>query len=117
MSGWDIEPRGVGSILIKVLGLVEDPDDGLEKVVGDVFKHVGEAGTAAMSEPIATALGEYAKYAEPQLNGMVSTTGRCVSGTYEAVKAYIDGDLEMAAEAQEKAAGVGVPRIPRLGDR
>ncbi|MFD0686802.1 DUF6507 family protein [Actinomadura fibrosa] len=115
MSKWDIDPGGVASVVQKVGAQVGGADGkgggGLVKQIEDFGDHVGDAGTAASSMPIGTALKEYVTHTSPGLKGMVSKSASCLTGAVKATKAYINGDLEMAAEAQRTAVDAPAPRI------
>lgn len=105
-NGWDIKPPGVKSVVTKVGGHVTDGHGGgdtLEHHLNDFGDHLQNAGDAAASGPIGTALKEFVDHYGPGLQGMVTKTGSCIQGAVDATKAYIQGDLEMAAEAQKKA--------------
>jgi Family of unknown function (DUF6507) len=117
VSSYDIDPPGVATVVTAVGGLVAGEggsgDGGLVKQLETFGTHVGEAGTAASSMPIGTALEEYMAYTTPGLRGMVSKAGSCITGAVEATKAYINGDMEMLAEAQRNAVNAPAPRIGR----
>ncbi|WP_433325752.1 DUF6507 family protein [Spirillospora sp. CA-294931] len=115
MARYDIDPPGVGSVVSKVGGYVAGEggkgEGGLVKQLSNFADHVGNAGTAAASMPIGTALKEYVDHTTPGLKGMVTKTGSCIKGAVDAVKAYNRGDLEMMAEAQRAAANAPAPKI------
>ncbi|GAB2834445.1 hypothetical protein GCM10027176_43510 [Actinoallomurus bryophytorum] len=105
-KGWDIDPPGVKSVVTKVAGHVTDGHGGgetLEHHLKDFGDHLENAGNSAASAPIGTALKEFVEHYTPTLKGMATKTGSCIKGAVDATKAYIQGDLEMAAEAQKKA--------------
>lgn len=117
MSAYDIDPPGVASVVTKVAGHVAGEGGtgggGLVKQLENFGTHVGQAATAASSQPVGTALQEYVEYTTPGLRGMVSKAGACITGAVEATKAYINGDMEMLAEAQRNAVNAPAPRIGR----
>jgi hypothetical protein len=117
MTAYSIYGPGVASVVGKVgayaAGEGGDGKGGLAKQIGDFGDHVGEAGTAAASMPIGTALKEYAEHTAPGLKGMVTKTGSCITGAVNAVKAYNRGDYEMVLEAQRNAANAPAPKIGR----
>jgi hypothetical protein len=105
-KGWNIDPAGVKSVVTKVAGHVTDGHGGgdtLESHAKDLADHIGEAGTSAASNPIGTALKEFVEHYAPTLKGMATKTGNCIQGAVDATKHYIQGDLEMAADAQKNA--------------
>ncbi|WP_131099396.1 DUF6507 family protein [Streptomonospora litoralis] len=102
MSGWDISPEGVGSVLTSVGGYVGDEamTEGLTGQIEDFGKHLQDAAEDAASEPIATALDEFLDHFGPKMWGMVGRTSSAIGGAGEATKAYMNGNLDMAEEAQ-----------------
>ncbi|QXJ24198.1 hypothetical protein AGRA3207_005473 [Actinomadura graeca] len=115
MSVYDIDGPGVGSVVGKVGGYVAGEggkgDGGLVKQLSDFGDHVGDAGTAAASQPIGAALKEYVEHTRPGLKGMVTKTASCIEGAVKAVKAYNHADYEMVQEAQRQAANAPAPKI------
>ena len=77
--------------------------DTLERHLKDFGQHLENAGNGAASSPINAALKEFIDHYSPTLKRMATKTGSCIKGAVGATKAYIHGDLEMAAEAQKKA--------------
>jgi hypothetical protein len=105
-NGWDIQPAGVKSVVTKVGGHVTDGHGGGNTLEGELKNfgdHLQNAANAAASGPIGTALKEFVEHYSPGLKGMATKTGSCIKGAVDATKYYIQGDLEMAAEAQKKA--------------
>jgi hypothetical protein len=110
MSSWDIDPPGVSGVVTRVAGHVTAGEGGgggdgktLQQKVTDFGNHIEDAGTGAASAPIGTALMEFVEHYSPTIKGMGTKTGSCIRGAVAATRAYIDGDLEMAAEAQRNA--------------
>ncbi|SKA10393.1 hypothetical protein SAMN02745673_02468 [Marinactinospora thermotolerans DSM 45154] len=105
MSGWDIQAPAVGTVMTTVGGYVggEDGEGGLVAAIDALGTHVEEAGTAADSGPIGTALAEFLEEYGTTLQGMVAKTASAITGCTDATTAYLDGNLEMAAEAQNNA--------------
>ncbi|GAB3453161.1 hypothetical protein GCM10027570_32090 [Streptomonospora sediminis] len=108
MSGWDISAEGVSSVLSTVGGHVGDEEmtEGLTGEIDTFGNHVQSAGEQAASEPIGLALEEFVDHIRPKLWGMVGRTASAISGCGEATSAYMNGDLEMAAEAQGGAGDI-----------
>ncbi|RCV48340.1 DUF6507 family protein [Marinitenerispora sediminis] len=105
MSGWDIDAPAVGTVMTTVGGYVQG-DDGTGGLVGKITTFAGNvenAGAQAASGPISTALGEFVEEYAGKLQSMVLKSASAVGGCTEATMAYLDGDLEMAATAQEGA--------------
>ncbi|QKW35098.1 hypothetical protein HUT06_14535 [Actinomadura sp. NAK00032] len=115
MTAYNIKASGVGSVVSKVGGHLAgeggEGGGGLVKQLENFGTHVGEAGTAASSMPVGTALKEYVEYTTSGLKGMVTKGGACITGAVEATKAYINGDMEMLAEAQRTAVNAPAPKI------
>ena len=112
---YSIEASGVGTVVTKVAahlaGEGGEGDGGLVKQLENFGTHVEEAGTAASSMPVGTALKEYVEYTTPGLKGMVTKGGACITGAVEATRAYIKGDMEMLEEAQRNAVNAPAPKI------
>ncbi|WP_242903163.1 DUF6507 family protein [Actinomadura terrae] len=115
MTAYDIDGPGVGGVVGKIGGYVAGEggkgEGGLVKQLSDFGKHVSEAGTAAASQPIGTALKEYVEHTTPGLKGMVTKTAACIEGAVKAVKAYNQADYEMVQEAQKGADAAPAPKI------
>ncbi|MFI0482192.1 DUF6507 family protein [Actinomadura sp. 9N215] len=114
MTNYDIKASGVGSVVSKIgAQLAGEGGDGggLVKQLENFGTHVGQAGTAAASMPVGTALKEYVEYTTPGLKGMVTKGGACITGAVNATKAFINGDMEMLAEAQRAAVTAPAPKI------
>ncbi|WP_017538650.1 DUF6507 family protein [Nocardiopsis halophila] len=105
MSGWDIDAESVFATLSYV-GSKVGGEDGTGGLVGDsttVGEKITYAEQCASSYPITKALGEFGENCGPILQAMVARGASCVTGCSDAVAAYLDGDTEMAARAQEQA--------------
>lgn len=114
MSGWDITPSGVESIL-SLVGLAADD---LSKDLKAYGKSVEEAavyagtisgpycGSGPPVGPVGTAVANFASDTRGQITFMAARIKKTMKGTVEATNAYIDGDLAMAAQTQREAAKV-----------
>ncbi|MEY9214296.1 hypothetical protein NI17_020515 [Thermobifida halotolerans] len=102
MSGWDLNPAEINTVLQAVGEHVggEDGTGGLVGLLDDFGTHVEEAGTACASGPIGMALGEFMDEYTDKLKGMVDKSVSAVTGCSDATMFYVNGNLEMAAEAQ-----------------
>jgi hypothetical protein len=69
-------------------------------------EHKGQTGL------VAAALAEFMEGTAEELKFIGERVGKSVNGAVEATVAYRDGDLEMAAEAQHRAAGLIRPDMP-----
>ncbi|HLU98102.1 MAG TPA: DUF6507 family protein [Thermobifida alba] len=102
MSGWDLNPGEINVVLQSVGNHVggEDGEGGLVGLLDTFGTHVEEAGTACDSGPIGMALGEFMEEYTDKLKGMVDKSISAITGCSDATMAYVNGNLEMAAEAQ-----------------
>ncbi|GAA3759923.1 DUF6507 family protein [Salinactinospora qingdaonensis] len=108
MSGWDIQAGEVSSIMTEVNEQLggSDGEGGLVALIDTFAGHVETAAGEAGSGPITLALTEFAEEYESTLKSMVAKGSSAVVGCSNATKAYLDGDLEMAAEAQQNAGDI-----------
>ncbi|WP_344517830.1 DUF6507 family protein, partial [Streptomyces pulveraceus] len=53
----------------------------------------------------ALALSQFAEHTTPDLKFIAARAGKSLTGAVDATTAYLNGDLDMAAEAQRKALG------------
>ncbi|MFD7708915.1 DUF6507 family protein [Streptomyces sp. NPDC059786] len=122
VKGWDVSPSGVGAVVsnvgdvMTVLGEIvqaySDDVRGAATVAGTVApggasgEHKGQGGL------VAAALAEFVEGTADELRFVGERVGKSVNGAVEATVAYRDGDLEMAAEVQRRAAGVVQPDMP-----
>ncbi|WP_267880883.1 DUF6507 family protein [Streptomyces sp. PsTaAH-124] len=113
MTGWDVTPSGVESILSLVGLAAED----LAKDIKGYGKSVEEAALCAGTisgpycgsapvGPVGAAVADFVADTESQITFMAARIKKTTDGTVDATTAYIDGDLTMAARAQREAAKV-----------
>jgi hypothetical protein len=101
MPRWDIDPAGVRAVVVRTAGAAED----LGREVGSlVHALAGAAGTSG-SGIVAQALNDFAAYHAPAVEAVRARTERALNGAVEATGAYLRGDEEMAARAQQAAVG------------
>lgn len=97
---WDVDPGGVQSILQQVQGYAEDYEE-IFADMGTALAGIGEAGKSGI---IAEALqGLSDGNLMPAMNNIAGRTGIALNATAEAVRAYGQGQDEMAANAQQNA--------------
>lgn len=117
MSGWDITPSGVESIL-SLVGLAADDLSKDLKVYGksveEAARYAGTisgpyCGSGPPVGPVGTAVANFASDTRGQITFMAARIKKTMKGTVEATNAYIDGDLAMAAQTQREAAKVPTP--------
>ncbi|MFW6642076.1 DUF6507 family protein [Nocardiopsis algeriensis] len=114
MSSWNIQPAEVGSVLSTVFSYIGD-EEGTTGLTGDMTalgERLLDADTHAASGPIGVALAEFAQHYFGVLNGAVGLAAGAVDGAGQATLHYVEGDLEMAAEAQ---AGAGTVEETQTG--
>ncbi|WP_143631520.1 MULTISPECIES: DUF6507 family protein [Streptomyces] len=117
MSGWDITPSGVESILSLVGLAADDLSKDLKaygKSVEEAARYAGTisgpyCGSGPPVGPVGTAVANFASDTRGQITFMAARIKKTMKGTVEATNAYIDGDLTMAAQTQREAAKVPTP--------
>lgn len=131
---WDIDPQGVSSVVGKAAATAE----GLQGQVSAFAQHLeaaaenagtidagggsgGESGGGSDGRKggqtgglVAVALGQFAEATQATLKFMGARSGASLNGAIDATKAYLDGDLTMAANAQHKALGDTTPPPTKL---
>ncbi|MFF2653222.1 DUF6507 family protein [Streptomyces sp. NPDC058045] len=116
MTGWDITPSGVESILSLVALAADDLSKDLKGYgksartaatwVGTISgQYCGEAPTG----PVGAAVANFITDTEGEIRFLAARTRKTMDGTVEATSAYIAGDLAMAAHAQREAAKAPTP--------
>ena len=99
MSKWDIDPPGVSGVVTRT-GERAGGFDTARTAMGNALS--GAAGSCG-SEIVAGALAGFAQHISPSIDGVTRLTGRILTAAVDATKAYVAGDLEMAATAQSNA--------------
>ncbi|GGW82864.1 DUF6507 family protein [Streptomyces lomondensis] len=122
MPAWDISPSGVQSVVSNVSDVMKVLDEIIQAYSGDVQGAATSAGTLApggaggehkgQTGLVAAALAEFMEGTADELKFIGVRVGKSVNGAVEATVAYRDGDLEMAAEVQRRAAGLVRPDMP-----
>ncbi len=100
MSRWDIDPPGVAGVVERTAGRAQ----GFETARASIGAALGGAAGACGSEIVAAALSGFSGHIAPSVTAVVQQTGSILNGALAATRAYVDGDLEMAATAQANAA-------------
>ncbi|WP_413753010.1 DUF6507 family protein [Streptomyces sp. R-74717] len=125
MTGWDIRPSGVESIL-SLVGLASDDLGKDVKGYGESVESAAlHAGTIsgpycgeAPAGPVGAAVANFVADNEYEIRFMAARTKKTMDGTVEATTEYIEGDLAMAAQAQRDAAKAPTPaEIRAVGQR
>ncbi|QUX28727.1 hypothetical protein KGD83_26545 [Nocardiopsis akebiae] len=115
MTGWNIQPAEVGAVLTSVAGYIgeEGGDDGLVGAMTSAESLITAVSEEADSTPVSVALGEFAEHNFGLMGDMAGLTVSAVTGASEATTHYFNGNLDMAAEAQENAGVVPEPEPPQ----
>jgi Family of unknown function (DUF6507) len=116
MTKWDIDPVGVRSVLISTENVAKEFDGQMTTLNSGLEG----AATQSSSDIVASALSGFAESAGANLNFVFTRTGACLGGAAQATNCYVNGDLEMAANAQSSAAAApnplaGMPGQSRSG--
>ncbi|MFD6016205.1 DUF6507 family protein [Streptomyces sp. NPDC060286] len=79
----------------------------------------GKDGEKAVGGLVALALSQFAEHTTPDLKFVAARAGKSLQGAVDATTAYLNGDLDMAAEAQRKALGAVDldPKMPGVQSR
>ncbi|GDY64101.1 hypothetical protein AQJ43_33535 [Streptomyces avermitilis] len=113
MSGWDLKPQGIQGVL-KTTGETASHIETHAKSYGEhltsaatnagtISAEGGGGGEKAAGGLVALALSQYAEHAATDLKFIAARAGKSLQGAVDATTAYLNGDQEMAAEAQRKA--------------
>jgi hypothetical protein len=109
-KGWDIDTGGVRGVLVKT-GNVADDIEGQAKSYGEnLLSAIKSAGTLSMGcgpkpegGPVGAALVEFEQKTENDIKYVAARAGKSIKGAVSATTAYVEGDLGMAADAQQQA--------------
>ncbi|MEV7997315.1 DUF6507 family protein [Streptomyces sp. NPDC086077] len=111
VPGWDLKPQGISSVL-KTTGETASGFEKYGKSFGENLTSAassagtiaaeggGEGGEKAQGGLVALALSQYAERASKDLQFVAARAGKSLQGVVDATTAYLNGDQEMAAEAQ-----------------
>jgi histone H3/H4 len=128
VPGWDLKPQGISHVL-KTTG---DAASKLEKYAKAFGEHLtsaassagtvsaeggGEGGEKAQGGLVALALSQFAEHATKDLKFVAARAGKSLQGAVDATTAYLNGDEEMAAEAQRKTLQAPAVDLPGVGKR
>jgi hypothetical protein len=124
VTGWDLKPQGISGVL-KTTGETASKFETYGKNFGDHLTSAassagtisaeggGEGGEKAAGGLVALALSQYAERASKDLQFVAARAGKSLQGVVDATTAYLNGDQEMAAEAQRKT--LAAPKIDMPG--
>ncbi|KNE78952.1 DUF6507 family protein [Streptomyces xinghaiensis] len=116
MTGWDITPSGVESVLSRVRTAAGELSEDISAYGESVRSAAASAGTIsgpycgdAPAGPVGAAVVNFVNDTQSQIVFMAARTRKTMDGTVKAVTEYLEGDLEMAARAQREAAKAPTP--------
>ncbi|MFB7926973.1 DUF6507 family protein [Streptomyces sp. NPDC056081] len=123
MTGWDLKPQGIQGVLkttgetaSKIQTHATSYGDHLTSAASSAGTISADAGAGgggggkgegedAVGGLVALALSQFAEHTTGDLKFIAARAGKSLTGAVDATTAYLNGDLEMAAEAQRKALG------------
>ncbi|TDD58544.1 hypothetical protein E1263_18695 [Kribbella antibiotica] len=111
---WDINVEGVSKVLTDT-GAAATPFDGLAKDYGTKLQTVSEGLNYSSFMVVAAAIGEYAQHWAPTIEAAAKQMSASLMGAQNAVKAYMEGQNEMALNAQRAAGRGEMPVVPGVG--
>lgn len=115
MTGWDISPAGVRSVISTVREAAEAMNEGITLYGRSVQGAMESAGSLAPGDRgpasgsgtptglVSVALAEFAAGSEQDVAFLPLRAGNSANGAIEATNAYLAGDLELAWNAQRQA--------------
>jgi hypothetical protein len=96
MTSWSIQPEGVIQVLKNVESEATELGSSLESMAGSLQAAAEGTQSGAISE----ALQGWMEVEGPNLKAVSQRINAAMTGAADATKAYIQGDLEMAANVQ-----------------
>jgi Family of unknown function (DUF6507) len=109
VSRWDIQPAGVRG----VLGQTQAAAREFEHQMTTMNAVLQGAASQSSSDIVAQAISGYIRQsATPQIQAVFTRTAACLNGAAQALNAYLEGDLQMAANAQASASAAPQARVP-----
>ncbi len=110
MSAWDIDPVGVRGVLENTVDAAEGIETWGTGYSGHLESAAKSAGTLYMMEGekpeaglVGAALAEFAEKTQTDIAYVVARATASIQGASDATVAYVNGDIEMAEEAQRNA--------------
>jgi hypothetical protein len=99
MTSWDLDPGGIRGVVERT-GREAARLESATRTYGDAMQTAAESSGSNL---VASALAGFATHHKPTLQGMAERAGRVLNGAVNATNAYLDADLQMAANAQRSA--------------
>ncbi|MFE9453366.1 DUF6507 family protein [Streptomyces sp. NPDC006739] len=123
MTGWDIEPAGVHSVLSKTRTAAKDMSDAGSAMQGNLREAASAAGTltdqygpyTSTAGLVGSALAKFLEHWTRDLLYIAKRTSSSLNGAEQATYHYVTGSLEQAANAQRAAARE--PRVDLPGNK
>ncbi|HEY3560142.1 MAG TPA: DUF6507 family protein [Kribbella sp.] len=113
---WDIDPQGVVGVLKKTEAAAKPLDELTKKygtTLNDLMQGLGSgAPELASLKLVAASLSEFAVHWQPSIESSIKQVGASMMGAYNATKAYMNGQEDMALTAQRAAANGEIPPPP-----
>lgn len=103
MSDWSIDVYGVSLVLTDLSGQLGLEGGGFSSTIDSTGRGIDMALTNAKSPPVEAALSGFFDHFTGETEAMFTRTLSCLQGATDATTAYIQGQEEMAAEAQRQA--------------
>jgi hypothetical protein len=103
VSKWSVEPSGVRAVLGRVQGHADELSAALTSFGADLES----AAAGSQSSIVAPALGDFLAASEGRLARVTGLIAAAENGAAKATLAYLHGDEQMAANAQNAALAVG----------
>ncbi|MEU4191508.1 DUF6507 family protein [Kribbella sp. NPDC026611] len=108
MVNWKINVDGVQTVLTNT-GKAAEPLDGLMKSYGDDLTNLMNGLDYDVFKVVGAAIGEYSQHWSPVIEAAAKQINSSLTGAAEAVKAYMNGQEQMAQNAQRAAANNLLP--------
>jgi hypothetical protein len=108
---WDIDVPGVSKVLTDTQTAAQ-PFDTLTKTYGAKLEAIMNGLNYDVFTVVAAAVGEYAQHWAPTLEAAAKQAGASLTGAQNAVMAYMNGQEEMALNAQRAAGRGEIPQPP-----
>ncbi|WP_030267365.1 DUF6507 family protein [Streptomyces violens] len=111
MTKWNIDPAGVGRIVGeagRIAGHFEGELKSISSHLESAMKAAGTLDFGGESETpevglVGVTLGQYSAAQQSDIAFIVARAGKSLQGAVDATEEYDKGDLDMAANAQDKA--------------
>lgn len=103
MSEWNIDVHGVSLVLTDLSDQLGLEGGGLSSTIDSTGSGIDMALTNVKSPPVEAALSGFFDHFTGETDAIFTRTLSCLQGATDATTAYIQGQEDMAAEAQRQA--------------